>query len=104
MLDSSRYDFCSEFYTVEKSVEVVVELVGEQETVKIEALRNDKSGRYCARAFIQRDITVQPTYPTQEPESITVWAIYDNFPWTDGDSEDSVLAQALGFLEQACRK
>lgn len=76
MLDPSRYKFCSEFYVVEKAVEVVLEISGEPVTIKIE-VHKDGSSKYCVRSFIQRDITVQPTYPQRNgkfvrmPESIT---------------------------------
>lgn len=106
MLDSSRYNFCSEFYFVEKSVEVVVEIADEPQKIRIEAHKG-KSGSYCTRSFIQKDITVQLTCPQEsgrfarKPESISVWANYD-LPWTDHDSPDAALAQALGFLADRC--
>lgn len=108
MLDPSRYNFCSELYFVEKSVEVVVEIADEPKTIRIEAHKS-KSGRYCTRSFIQKDITVQPTYPqasgrfAREPESIVIWVTYD-LPWVDGDSAEAALAQALGFLGDRCAK
>lgn len=109
MLDPSLYVFCSEFHIVEKAVEVVVNIAGESNTIRIEAHKQNSPGGYCTRSYIQRDITVQPTYPlengrhTRKPESITVWAIY-NLPWTDGDSADAALTQALGFLGERCVK
>lgn len=109
MLDPSQYGFCSEFYIVEKSVEVVVVIAGESETIRIEAHKQGSSGGYCTHSFIQRHITVQPTYPqkngsfVRKPESITVWATYD-LPWTDRDSADAAISQALGFLGERCVK
>jgi hypothetical protein len=109
MIDHSCYDFCSEFYTVEKSVEVVVEISGEAETIRIDAYKQGKSGGYCTRSFIQCDVTVQPTYPQEngnfvkKPESITVWATYD-LPWADQGSADAAIVQTLGFLKKHCSR
>jgi hypothetical protein len=109
MLDPSRYGFCSEFYVVEKAVEVVVEIAGTPETIRIEAHKRGNAQGYCTRSFIQRDITVQPTYPqengcfSRKPESITVWVTYD-LPWTDRETADAALAQALSFLGERCGK
>ena len=58
-------------------------------------------------AYIEEEITVQPTYPhtdgdfSRPQESVTVWIDY-NLPWTDRDSADAALAQALGFLKERC--
>jgi len=38
MLDQALYDFCSEFYIVEKTVEVIVKINGQDERIRIDAL------------------------------------------------------------------
>ncbi len=38
MLDKKHYDFCSEFYVVEKSIAVVVKIGDEDQQVRIDAL------------------------------------------------------------------
>jgi len=111
MLESAHYAFCSEFYIVEKSIEVVVEIGGESHRIRIDALRasdsTDSSVRYSTTAYIEEDITVQPTYPQtgekydRKPESVQVWIGYD-LPWTARSSADDALAQALGFLKERC--
>lgn len=107
MLDQANYNFCSEFYEVERAVEVVVEIAGEPRTIRIEAHRQGNS--YCTRALVERDITVQPTYPQEhgefvrKQESITVWATYD-LPWTHGDTAEEAITQALRFLSERCSK
>jgi len=108
MLEASKHDFCSEFYLIEKSVEVVVHIHGESETLRIEALRDLRDGHYCTRSFIQEHLTIQSTYPQsngnfgRKPEEFRVWVSYD-LPWIDRDSADGAIEQALGFLSEHCR-
>ena len=108
MLDPNNYSFCSEFYIVEKTVEVVVEMQDESRYVRIEALR-ERDGHYSTRAYIQDRITVQPTNrqaggeTARPPTELWVWADLD-LPWTHLKSADDVLAQALSFLSERCAK
>ena len=110
MLDPSEYDLCSEFYIVERAIEVVVSIGGEAQQIRIEALYGpDSATRYSTRAYIKEHVTVQPTYPqdsegfVKKPESVSMWIAYD-LPWTARSSADEALAQALGFLGERCRK
>lgn len=108
MFDKEMHDFCSEYYTVEKSLELVVNRQGEPTTVRIDALRDWQSGRYLTRAYLQEHVKLQPTYPQsngkyqREPEDFIVWVAWLDFPWTDGDSVNAVLRSALGFLSERC--
>ena len=103
MLDPRHHDFCSEFYTVETSIEVVVAIRGEERRIRIDVLRNARDGRFNTKAYIEEDVTVQPTYPQtgdsfgRKPEHIRVWISYD-LAWTNRDSVEGALQQALGFL------
>lgn len=107
MITRTNIDFCSEFYVVEKTVEVVVQILGESQTIRIEALQSLPQGKYSTRAYIQEHVTVQPTYPQtgskfdRKPESVRVWVDYD-LPWTNRESADEALHQALGFLSERC--
>ena len=103
MVDPGHHAFCSAFYTVEKSIEVVVPIGGEERRIRIDALRNAPDGRFSTKAYIEEDITVQPSYPQtgdsfgRKPEHIRVWISYD-LPWTNQDSAEGALQQALGGL------
>lgn len=110
MLDPAQYQFCSEFYIVEKSIELVVTLKGSQgpSRIRIDALHSPESPRqYSTVSYIEEDITVQPTYPQSQGDhssvttSVRMWIAYD-LPWTDRQSADDVLKQALGFLRERC--
>lgn len=113
MLDHKRFPFCSEFYVVEKTIEVVVDLKEEEEpsTIRIEALHSlsNPNLRYSTRAFIQENVMAQPTYPqrnekfVKNPEDMTVWKRF-SLPHTSGSDADSVLAEALGFLGERCQR
>jgi hypothetical protein len=108
MSESERYPFCSEFYIVEKSIEVVVKINGEDRHLRIDALHAPNSTvLYSAAAYIKEDITVQTTYPQEngqfasQPQNVQVWVSYE-LPWTDRKSADDALAQALSFLRERC--
>lgn len=109
MYNPNTHKFCSEFYTIEKSIEVVVTIKGEDERIRIDALRDETTGKFCTISYIQEHFTLQQTYPQdngvscRSPEDYRVWVSYD-LPWTDGDTADKVLNRALSFLEERCSK
>ena len=112
MYDTERHAFCSEFYTVEKSIEVVVRIGGESRTVRIDALRDrkrdGKEGAFSTSAYIQENVTLQPTYPQtdnnfdKKPENFRVWVQIYLPNILLANSADSALGQALGFLRERC--
>ncbi|MGB2957956.1 MAG: hypothetical protein WBD30_03625 [Bacteroidota bacterium] len=103
MYDETAHSFCSEFYTVEKTLEVVVHFQGESIPVRIDALKNEISGGYTTCARKCATVTIQPTFPKEnetflsKPEEFSVWVEY-NMPDTHGNTAEKVLRQALGFL------
>jgi hypothetical protein len=107
MLDRRRHRFCSEFYTIEKVIEVVVPLGEGDATIRIEAQRNEDTGRYRTVAYAEEHATLQPTYPQADgafelaPQDYRLWVSYE-LPWTDSDTADGALEEALGFLEERC--
>lgn len=107
MFNQETHGFCSEFYTVEKSIEVVVTLRDGQARVRLEALKDQRTARYSTASYIEHQLTLQPTYPQtngcydRHPEDFRIWVAYD-LPWTDGHSADQVLASALSFLGERC--
>lgn len=107
MYDKQRHGFCSEFYTVEKTIEVVVTIGGESETIRIDALKEGGTGEYSTKAYREEHLTVQPTYPQsggsfdRAARDYRVWVDYD-LPWTNRDSSAAALNQALGFLKERC--
>jgi len=109
MFDKDLDGFCSEFYVVERTIEVVVEVGGEARRIRIEALRHEHEPRvvYSTQALVLEHITVQPTYPQSEgsydrlPERMRVWVDYD-LPYTRADSAEGVLRRGLSFLCEQC--
>ena len=107
MITGSNIEFCDEFYVVEKSIEVVVKIAGEPQTIRIEALKSLPQAKYCTRAYIQEYVTLQPTFPQtgekfdRKLEDMCIWVDY-SLPWTDRESADDALNQALGFLRERC--
>lgn len=105
MFNSSKHGFCSEFYTVEKTIEVVVSISGQDQRVRIDALYDHVSGNYCTKAYIEENLTVQPTFPQSNgaygraPQDYQLWVGYD-LPWTHRSTADDALDQALSFLEE----
>jgi hypothetical protein len=94
MLDPEKFPSCSEFYVVEKVIEVVVTIGVEAKQIRIEALKDQKSGKYSTRGYIQDHVKLE--YRDVVTET-TIWVPYD-LPWTHRDTADGALSQALGFL------
>ena len=110
MLDFGNSPFLREVYWVDAKLEVVVSLkaTGEPTSIRIEALRDPRTGRCKTRAYRLKDVTLQPTYPKKgddfdrEPGEYEVWVPFD-LPWTDGDTSEEVIRQALSGLEEKCQ-
>ena len=81
MYNPQTHAFCSEFYIVEKSIEVVVSIQGQSERIRIDALRREPSGDYSTKVYREEEFTLQPTFPQQNGqfvrnlESHRVWLI-----------------------------
>jgi hypothetical protein len=100
MLNPSNVDFCSEYYIVEKAIEVVTKIEGVNRHFRIEALHGPESViPYSARCYMRVDVAVQPTSPQTNSRPVSVWAHYD-LPSTARDSADQSLEQALAFLRE----
>jgi hypothetical protein len=96
MLNPSNVDFCSEYYVVEKGIEVVAKIAGVDRLFRIEALHGPESViPYRARCYIRTNIRVE----TNGTESVAVWAYYD-LPGTERNSADEALERALGLLRE----
>lgn len=102
-----HFDFCNESYVVEKTIEVVVEIAGSSETIRIEALKDLRDGHYSTHAYKKENVTLQPTYPQtgnsfdRTPLDMSIWISYD-LPWTHTDSADAAIVRAVGFLSERC--
>lgn len=106
MYDPEHHSFASEFYTVEKVLEVVCPIGGEDQSIRIEALRDRETNSFSTRAYIKESVTLQPSYPQstsegfeKKPQNYRVWVSFD-LPWTNGTSADDVLRRALSFLKE----
>ena len=107
MIAPSTYKFASEFYIVEKTVELVLKIADQDETIRIEALYHPPSRKYHTRAYMREHYTIQPTYPQtgkkfdRKSEEKLLWVDF-SLPWTDRSSADDAITQAIGFLQKRC--
>lgn len=107
MLSPSDYSFASAFDVVEKTIEVQVTINGDDERVRIDAVLG-KEGSYSTRAYIEKYVTLQPTYPTggdaniPDKETARQW-VHFGLAWTRRASADAALAAALDHLSVAIR-
>jgi hypothetical protein len=108
MLDPAQYPFVSEFYIVERAVEVEVRITGQPKRIRIEALHRpgSSSPQYGTHAYIQEEIAATTAYP--HPKQFAplrtapfVWVTF-NLPTTRRDTADEALEQALRFLRNEC--
>lgn len=103
MFDTTIHNFCSEFYTIENSIVVVVRFRDGSHHIRLDALKDERSEKYSIRSYKEESVTVQPTYPqssgkyNQSPQNYRVWVGYE-LPWVDADSADNALRLALVFL------
>jgi hypothetical protein len=103
LLSPDRYPKCSEFYIVEKAVIVVTKIGGFDRQLRIEALRRPGHPReYSTRGYILESVILQQSdikdgKYEHKPQMMDVWVEY-NVPWTDRDSADAAIAQALSLL------
>ena len=74
MYDANTHSFCSEFYTIEKSIEVVVTIQGEADRIRIDALRDATTGDYCTTAYIETHLceSRSNTGPQKRSNNLTV--------------------------------
>ena len=104
MINPRAYSNCSEFYEVAKSVEFVKTYGGEDRYFRINALFHPQTGRYSTSAYVREAVALQPTYPQtmgvydRKPEDMQVWIVFGNLGWTDRNTAEEAIEQALGFL------
>ncbi|WP_417799070.1 hypothetical protein [Terasakiella pusilla] len=109
MYNQNQHRHCNEFYTVAKTIEVVVLINGEQCHIRIDALKDETQGVYTTHSYFEENVTLQPTYPNsgglfQRPtQDYQIWTSF-NLPWTRSDTADGALNQALGWLSERCDK
>lgn len=104
MIKPAAYKNCSAFYEVVKTVEFVKPHGGKDTCFRIDALFDPQSGRYSTTVYYQEDFRLQPAFPvsngnfTTNPGDFSVWVPFPNAAWTDRDSAEQAIEQALGFL------
>jgi hypothetical protein len=101
MLNPSNVDFCSEYYVLEKAIEVTTKIGGADRQFRIEALHGPESAiPYSTRCYIRANISVQPDHTIgDKSETVTVWVQYD-LPVIATDSADVAIERALGLLRE----
>jgi hypothetical protein len=100
-------------FNLSEAYEVVhiIEVVMDERRYRIEVLKGywNPNIPYSARAYIEEDVTIQPTYAQsskgfeEKPRSMRIWVDY-HLPWTSRDTADGALTQALGFLSDGAKK
>lgn len=78
---------------------------GEEDTsFRIEALHDPQTGRFCTRVYYHEHFYLQPSYPvingtfTKNPADFQVLVPLPNDAWTDRNTADEAITQALSFL------
>jgi hypothetical protein len=98
MLVPLDYPFCSELHIVEKTIQVLARIAGDDRQIRIEALHNPTSpSAYSTRSYIKERVA------NATGEQPGTWVDYD-LPRTSGSSADEVLTKALWFLGERCPK
>ena len=77
---------------------------GEDTQFRIEALQDLRAGNFQTKVYYQEHFRLQPSLPiingnfTKNPTDFRVWVPFPNAPWTNRDTADEAITQALGFL------
>jgi len=93
MFNQNVHDFCSEFYLIEKVIEIVVSIQGTKR-IRIEALKNGNSHKYSVQSYVQDYIRVNG-------EDVLTWVNFE-LPYVIRDTADQAINQALDFLSEKC--
>jgi hypothetical protein len=104
MLTRTQYDFCSDFYYLEQTVEAVINRGDDERHFRIEALRDDRD-RFVAHVLVRKQFMLQPAHqkeggPGQGPEEVSLWVDFPHFAEADGTTADEAIANALHWLRQ----
>jgi hypothetical protein len=93
-------DFLTEVYTVEKTVEVWISAdEGPAFPLRIEAIRNERTGKYKTRAYTLRDVDVSLSPGDSKKSPAKAWVeVYT--PHTSRDTMDDAINQLIGFLPE----
>ena len=109
MHDPERHAFCLAFDTVARSVEIEVELNEGQKRLRLDVLRDEKSGACRVAAYAEETVKLERTYPLPEAAfgpsqtDFRVWVAYA-LPDAKGDSPDAALEAALNVLRDRAAK
>jgi hypothetical protein len=99
MFDTNKYDFCSEFYTIEKSIEVVIA----RQKYRLDVIKNEDTNKFSVNAYIRELFELTSGYSHREPNSYFLWRSY-NLSTIETDSADTSLNLALTFLRPTVTK
>ena len=104
MLDFDIHSHCIEYSVVEKTIIIYTEIYGENRHVKIEALHDLKNNNYFTRGYYEKTFTLQPSENYEngkyldKAESYKTWVTFDDLPWTNRQTADEAIKQALSLL------
>jgi hypothetical protein len=93
-------EYLTEVYTVEKTVEVWIS-AGDAPAfpLRIEAIRDEQTGKYKTRAYTMKDVDVSPSHGGTKQTPVKAW-VESYTPDTSRDSADEAINQLLGFLPE----
>jgi hypothetical protein len=96
-------DFIAEVYTVEKTVEVWISAdKGPSFPLRIEAIRDDRTGKYKTRAYTMKEVDVSLSFGDAKNRPAKAW-VEAYTPNTSRDSADEAINQLLAFLPERFR-
>ncbi len=93
MLEIEKFKFCSEFYTIEKSIEVVIN----HRIFRLDAMKNEHTKKYSVNAYEYESFTLQLSHTKTQPNNYNLLCRYDLSSFIE-DSADDALRTALFFL------
>lgn len=104
--DPEVHQFCSEFYTVEHTIDVVANYRGGAEHFRLEAVRKS-TGDYRVRAYMEQNIVIEQLGNRNDSIELgktqaKVWVDFELPPILSAKTAEQALGQSLGWLRERC--
>lgn len=106
MINPKNYSSCKEFLEREMSVELVHFFKGQERRFRIDALYDHRTCMYTTSAYIQEDFRLEASNhngggSVTSSSIFTIWVKFNENGWTNRETSEAAIDQALEFLTNA---
>ena len=105
MIKNNSIQFANEFYTIEKTVELILYIKTGYINIRIEALYNNHKEIYQTRSYLKKECLF--ALKSSEDDKIyekSIWIEDGKAPYADGNSADEAIEHAILFLRETYKE